>query len=89
MEAILYKEQFRRDAAEQMAQEVQNYADIIKEQVAGRIKDQQALFDEQKAFLEGELRRIKDDYAQDLKFYREQLERANIQLAQLKTDQKA
>ncbi len=81
LESILMKEQVRREVAERIMIETKDYADTIKEQVAQRINDLRQNMDEVIEQLKTQLREQKHNYDQDLKYYQEQLSKANEKLA--------
>lgn len=80
LETCLNKEQSRRDAAEKMAREAKEYAEIIKEQIAHRINDLQAMMDVQINQLKSEINELREQSEADLDYYRRQLNKANDKL---------
>lgn len=83
LESILMKEQLRRESAEKIMVDTKDYAESIKEQVGQRINDlreNMALVVEQ---LKTQLREQKQNFDQDLKYYQEQLSKANEKIATL------
>ena len=83
LESILLKEQMRRDVAERIMIETKDYADTIKEQVSQRINDLRQNMDEVIEQLKTQLREQKHNDDQDLKYYQEQLSKANEKIASL------
>jgi flagellar biosynthesis GTPase FlhF len=83
LESMLLKEQARREASERTALETQTYADSIKEQVSERISDTRQTMEIVIEQLKHQLKEQKQNYETDLKFYREQLEKANKKLTEL------
>ncbi len=77
MESTLLKEQARRETAEKIALETKDYADMIKEQVAHRINDLRQNMDLVIEQLKTQLREQKQNYANDLKTYQDQINQAN------------
>jgi hypothetical protein len=77
MESSLLKEQARRETAEKIALETKDYADMIKEQVAHRINELKQNMDLVIEQLKTQLREQKQTYADDLKSYQEQINKAN------------
>ena len=80
LESMIVKEQSRRECAEKMVVEVKDYADVIKDQVAQRINEANQSMDNEVARLNDEIKRLKKEADQDLKYYRELLEAANVKL---------
>ena len=80
LDSSLMKEQSRRETAERIALETKDYADKIKEQVAQRINDLRQNMDLVVEQLKSELREQKQAFGEDLKFYQEQLNKANHHL---------
>ena len=83
LEIYLNKEQSRREAAEKMAREAKEYAEVIKEQIGQRIADLRQAMEQTINELKAEARDIKDNAEADLRFYREQLEKANKKIMSL------
>lgn len=83
LEIYLNKEQSRREAAEKMAREAKEYAEAIKEQIGQRIADLREALEENIDRLKAEARDLKANAENDLKFYREQLEKANRKIISL------
>ncbi|MCX7122182.1 MAG: hypothetical protein NTV32_00620 [Gammaproteobacteria bacterium] len=77
LESSLLKEQARRETAEKIALETKDYADLIKEQVAHRINDLRQNMDLVIEQLKTQLREQKQTYADDLKSYQDQINKAN------------
>jgi hypothetical protein len=86
LETYLNKEQSRREAAEKMAREAKEYAEAIKEQIGQRITDLRQALEETVNQLKTEAREMKANSEADLKFYREQLDKANKKIISLLTD---
>ncbi len=80
LESTLLKEQARRESAEKIALETKDYADMVKEQVAHRINDLRQNMDLVIEQLKTQLRDQKQTYADDLKTYQEQINKANQSL---------
>ncbi len=80
LESSLLKEQARRETAEKIALETKDYADLIKEQVAHRINDLRQNMDLVIEQLKTQLREQKQSYADDLKSYQTQINKANQEL---------
>ena len=80
LESTLLKEQARRETAEKIALETKDYADMIKEQVAHRINDLRQNMDLVIEQLKTQLREQKQSYADDLKSYQDQINKANQSL---------
>lgn len=78
--AALLKEQSRRESAEHMAKDAKLYAEVVKEQVTHRINEIRQSSDDKVAFLEAQLKQLKQDMHEDLLYYREKLEQANKKL---------
>ncbi|MDO8954788.1 MAG: DNA-binding protein [Gammaproteobacteria bacterium] len=87
LETSLAKEQSRREAAEKMAEDAKQYADIIKEQIGQRIADLRQTMEVNINHLKSEARDIKQNSDGDLKFYRDQLQKANVKIVALLTGQ--
>jgi hypothetical protein len=87
LETLLSKEQSRREAAEKMAEEAKEYADIIKEQIGQRVADLKQSMEVIINQLKAEAREMKHNADSDLKFYREQLQKANVKILSLLTGQ--
>ena len=83
LESILLKEQMRREVAERIMDETKEYADSIKEQVAQRINDLRQNMDIVIEQLKAQLREQKQNFDQDLKFYQEELSKANEKIASM------
>lgn len=83
LESMLLKEQARREASERVALDTQTYADTIKELVSERISDIRQAMELVIEQLKQQLKEQKQNYELDLKFYREQLEKANKKLTEL------
>ena len=83
LESMLLKEQARREASERTALDTQRYADSIKEQVSERIGDVRQAMELVVEQLKQQLKEQKQNYEADLKFYREQLDKANKKLTEL------
>lgn len=82
--AALVKEQIRRETAEKISKEAKNYADTMKAQATQRISDVRDSLEGQIAFLNGQIRQLKRESEASLDHYRDQLEKANTHLAELK-----
>ena len=82
--AALVKEQIRRETAEKISKEAKNYVDTMKAQAKQRISDVRDSLEGQIAFLSGQIRQLKRESEASLDHYRDQLEKANIHLAELK-----
>lgn len=87
LEAMINKEQCRTEAAEKMAREAKEYAETIKVQVASRIADVKEAMTETVSLLRTESETIQQNADRDLKYYREQLDKANAKIVSLKSDQ--
>lgn len=83
LESMLLKEQARREASERTALDTQRYADSIKEQVSERIGDVRQAMELVIEQLKQQLKEQKQNYEADLKFYREQMDKANKKLTEL------
>jgi Plasmid replication region DNA-binding N-term len=83
LESMLLKEQARREASERVALDTQTYADNIREQVSERISEMRQSMELVIEQLKQQLKEQKQNYELDLKFYREQMEKANKKLAEL------
>lgn len=83
LESILLKEQMRREVAERIMMDTQDYADLIKEQVSQRINDFRQNMDVVIEQLQTQLREQKQAFDQDLTYYQEQLSKANEKIASL------
>lgn len=83
LESMLLKEQARREASERVALDTQTYADSIKEQVSERISDIRQAMELVIEQLKQQIKEQKQNYELDLKFYREQLDKANKKLTEL------
>ena len=83
LETCLNKEQSRRDAAEKMAHQAMEYAEVLKAQIAQRINDIRQLMEEQIQRLQSEIVFVREKAEQDLLYYREQLNKANHKIMQL------
>ena len=81
LESILMKEQMRREVAERIMIDTKDYADSIKEQVSQRINDLKQNMDLIIEQLGVQLREQKQNFDQDLKYYQEQLSKANEKIA--------
>lgn len=81
LESMLLKEQARREASERIALSMQTYAESIKEQVSERINDLRQTMEVVIEQLKQQLKEQKQNYEQDLKFYREQIQKANKKLS--------
>ncbi len=80
LESELIKEAARREAADKLADDAKDYADIIKREVSERVNDNAAVFEEMLAQLKSEALIIQKRAETDLIYYREQLDRANQQI---------
>jgi len=78
------KESSRREAAEKMAREAKEYAEVIKDEVAQRIENLKESMEATIIELKAEAKRIKDNADKDLAYYREQLEKANQKIIIMK-----
>jgi hypothetical protein len=87
LETLIAKEQSRREAAEKMAEEAKDYADIIKEQIGQRVADLKHSMEVTINQFKAEARELKQNADNDLKFYREQLQKANVKIVSLLTGQ--
>jgi|GEM_PF-1675091 len=87
LETLLAKEASRREAAEKMAEEAKEYADIIKEQIGQRVADIKQTMEVTINQVKAEARELKQNADSDLKFYREQLQKANVKIVSLLTGQ--
>ncbi|MDF2940647.1 MAG: DNA-binding protein [Gammaproteobacteria bacterium] len=87
LETLLAKEQSRREAADKMAEEAKEYADIIKEQIGQRVADLKQSMEVTINQLKAEAREMKHNADCDLKFYRDQLQKANVKIVSLLTGQ--
>lgn len=83
LESMLNKEQSRTEAAEKMASEAKQYAEVIKNQAGLRVAEVKQSMEVLIEQLRTEAEQIKKSAAQDLKYYRDQLEKANVLIAQL------
>ena len=83
METALAKEQSRRESAELMARDLREYADILKEEVSRRLSDMEQSFERTISELHAEARQLKTNATEDLKFYRDVLEKANAKIGEL------
>ena len=83
--SALIKEQIRREIAETISKEAKNYADTMKAQATQRISDVRNSLEGQIAFLNGQIRQLKHESEVSLDHYRDQLEKANAHLAELKS----
>jgi len=77
LQSALAKEEIRRETALKMASEAKEYAAAIKDQVAQRINELKQTMEESINQLKAEAKSIKQQSDEDLRFYREQLEKAN------------
>lgn len=82
LESMLLKEQARREASERTALDTQTYADNIREQVSERISETRQNMELIIEQLKQQLKEQKQSYEADLKFYREQMDKANKKLAE-------
>lgn len=87
LETQLAKEQSRREAAEKMAEEAKEYADIIKEQIGQRVADLRQSMEVMINQLKAEARDMKQNADNDLRFYRDQLQKANVKIVSMLTGQ--
>lgn len=83
LESSLIKEQMRREVSERIAEETKDYAESIKEQVGQRINELRENMDIVIEQLKTQLREQKQNFDQDLKYYQEQLSKANEKIADL------
>ena len=77
LEAELMKEQSRRESAEKMAIEAKSYAEILKAEIGDRIADIRETMEATQEQLRIELREAQARADSDLKYYRDQLDKAN------------
>ena len=83
LESMLLKEQARREASERISLDARTYAEQIKAQVAERINDLKQTMEHVIEQLKQQLKEQKHNYEQDLRFYREQLQKGNQKLISL------
>ena len=83
LEAMLNKEQSRTEAAEKMAKEAKEYADIIKSQTGLRISEVKQSMEVLVNQLRVEAEGLKKSASEDLAYYRGQLEKANQRILEL------
>jgi hypothetical protein len=77
LESMLNKEQSRTEAAEKMAQEAKQYAEIIKAQAGLRVAEVKQSMEVLITQLRSESEVVKNTADENLRYYREQLEKAN------------
>ena len=82
LEAMLVKEQSRRECAEKMVLEIKDYAETLKAQVTKRIDDFRQSTEQEKMALMQQIKLLKSESEQDLKYYRSLLEQANQKFIQ-------
>jgi hypothetical protein len=82
--AALTKEQTRRKTAEKIAKEAKVYSEVVKEQTVRRISDFRYSLESQITFLNRQIRQLKHESETHLGYYRSQLEKANLAIAELK-----
>ena len=70
-----------------MATEAKEYSSVIKEQVAQRINELKLSMEEQINQLKAEAKELKLQADDDLKFYREQLDKANKKIIAMTEDE--
>ena len=80
LESGLIKEAARREAADKLAIDAKDYAEMIKREVSERVNDNAAVFEEMIAQLKSEAGIIQKRAEADLAYYREQLDKANQQV---------
>lgn len=83
LETLLLKEQSRRESAEAMARDLRDYADILRGEVGRRMDDMERSFQRTIDELKAETRQLKANATDDLKFYRDALEKANAKITEL------
>ena len=88
LESMLNKEQARTESAEKMAAEAKQYAEAIKAQAGLRVADVKQAMETLIQQLRMETEAIKRSAADDLRYYREQLEKANSLVVTLTKDSK-
>jgi len=77
IESELIKEAARREAADKLAVDAKDYADMIKREVSERVNDNAAVFEKVITQLKSEADTIQKRADDDLVYYREQLDKAN------------
>lgn len=82
LETAIAKEQSRREAAEAMARDIKDYAELLKSEVQQRITDMEQAYDRTIAELKANAEQLRKNAAEDLKYYRSALEKANVKLSQ-------
>jgi len=83
LESELIKEAARREAADKLAVDAKDYADIIKREVSERVTDNAAVFEKVITQLKSEADTIQKRAEDDLVYYREQLDKANLYIMTL------
>lgn len=78
--SALIKEQIRRKTTEEITKQIKIYAEAIKEQTTKRISDLKELLNEQINFLEENIKNLEKESEINLKYYRKQLQKSNIEL---------